>query len=139
MNKKRFFGIAFIILSFLIVLFNVSLTGAVIGTSFSNISSLVAVIFFIVGILLIKGSKLENLAKKIMDSGAVITDPKKLKKIAIKMGYEGRNVKEGYQILDENKKPLTVIPNHNVSTGVYRSIIKSLATGNSSFRRYSHI
>jgi len=142
MRKKRFFGLTLIFVAFLIILFNISFTGAVIGIAPSNSLSLIALVFFIVGlILIIKEGKLEkNLAQEVLKSSAIITDPKKIKKIARKMHYEGRNVKEGYQILDEYGKPLTVVPLHKVSGGVYRNIMKALSTGKPNFRieRYSH-
>ena len=85
--------------------------------------------------MLFLAGKESNLAKKVLESGAVIQDPTKIKKIARKMGYFGRDVKEGYQVLDQENKPLTVIPRHNISKAVYREIMKSLSTEESSFRR----
>ena len=95
------------------------------------------IIFVLIGgmLLMSRANSGKNLAQIAKESGAIITDGKKLKKIAKKMGYEGREVKEGYQILDLGGTPLTVIPHHNISSGVYRSIITALATGESSFRK----
>lgn len=137
--KKRFFGLTLVLVSILILSFNLTPTAAAIGTSSSNSLNIIALITLIIGLVLFLGDSLErNLALETLKSGAVITDPRKIEKIARKMGYnEGREVKEGYQILDEHGKPLTVIPRHNISGGVYRNIMKSLSTGESTFRRYS--
>ncbi|HJZ18838.1 MAG TPA: hypothetical protein VJ208_01930 [Candidatus Nanoarchaeia archaeon] len=51
------------------------------------------------------------------------------------MGYNTRIVKEGYQVLDENNAPLTVIPYRSISRGVFYGIRKALKTGKSDFRK----
>lgn len=135
--KRYFLGWSLVILSVCIFSFNAfKLTGGVIGV-FSESLNLIAFVFLIVGLTIsLREPREGNLASEILRSGAVITDPKKIKKIAGKIGYYGREVKEGYQILDESGKPLTVIPRHHISQGVYRNIMKSLSTGESSFRKY---
>jgi len=52
MNKKRITGFAFIVLAIGITLSNISITGAVIGTSISNSLSLAAIVFLIIGLVL---------------------------------------------------------------------------------------
>jgi len=135
MNKKTF-GMLFISISILISFSNLTLIGAVIGTQKPDILSFVAIAFFIAGIALIIKGRLEDLAKESLSSRTVITDPRKIRRMSRMMGYKGRNVKEGYQVLNDGI-PITVIPNHQVSAGVYRSIMKALSTGESNFRRYS--
>jgi hypothetical protein len=135
--KRDFFGLSLIIASIFLFAFNAfTFTGAAIGV-FSQSSNLVALAFLILGLALSLREQQEgNLASELLRSRAVITDPKKLIRTAEKMGYDERNVKEGYQILGENGKPLTVIPRHHISNGVSKNILKALSTGESSFRRY---
>ncbi len=137
MIKKIIGGI--LILASLAFLINQNFTGAIIGTSYISFN-LVALAAFIIGIILFIheiGVK-KNLAAQILKSGAIIDDPKKILKIARKMGYdEGREVKEGYQILSHNH-PITVVPHHHLSPGVSRNILKTLSSGESNFRRYAH-
>ena len=75
-----------------------------------------------------------NLAQKILESGKIIQNPRELKRIANEVGYTGKESKEGYKVLC-NEGILTVIPKHKVSIGVYRSILKALATGKSNYGR----
>ncbi len=146
MRWKKFLGIFLIALSFIITLSNLTILGAVIGSTASSSLSFLSILFLAIGIALVlvekEGGLEKTLAQQILGSGAIITNPKKLRKIARKSGYkDGKEVREGYQVFDYEGNPLTVIPNHNISKGVYRSIIKALATGESSFRReesYSH-
>lgn len=128
--RKKFLGIFMMISSFAIFLFNPKISGAVVGISYSKLN-FVSLVFFIVGMILFAHkSGLEELTTK-----KFIDNPQELKRIANKMGYkEGREVKEGYQILYKGK-PLTVIPRHNISPGVYRSIKEALITGEPNFRR----
>ena len=137
---KRIFGILFITISILIAFSNLTIIGAVIGMRASDSLSWIAIAFFVVGIVLLVERE-GNLALKVKESGAVITDPKKLKKIARKMSYDLRGVREGTQVLNYDGRPLTVIPHRRFGTGTYYNIITALATGESSFRRrhdYSH-
>jgi hypothetical protein len=137
MRGLKVLGFIFILMSFAIISANIILTGAVIGTFHTNIPSIIALAFFVAGIILFEEAKEGNLAARILKSGAIITDPKKIEKIARRMGYdEIRFVKEGRQILHDGR-PLTVIPHHPLSAGVYRSIMKSLSSGEPSFRRYA--
>jgi hypothetical protein len=131
MKKERFFGIVFILFSFFVLSLNLNFTGAVVGVSSGSLN-FIAIIFLVVGsALLIHENKLEKLI-----SHKFIDDPRRIKQIAQKMGYhDGREVKEGYQILKKGK-PLTVIPRHHISKGVYHSIMNALSTGESNFRNY---
>jgi hypothetical protein len=138
MNKGKTIGIILIICSMLSVTFNPRITGAAINTNLIFGMDILSIFFMILGILLLTQFSLEkNLAQQTLQSGAIITDPKKIIKIAKKMGYNSsKKVKEGFQILDDSGKPLTVVPRHHISSGVYRSIMKSLSSGESNFRRY---
>jgi len=140
MRKKRFLGLTIVLVSILILSFNLTPTAAVIGASFPSFLNIIALIILVIGLVLFLADSLErNLALEVLRSGAVITDPRKIEKIARKMGYsQGKEVREGYQVLDEQGKPLTVIPRHHISGGVYRNIMKSLSAGESTFRKYSH-
>lgn len=130
-------GVILFFIGFIFILNSLSgMTGFAIAESIGKIpSSIIGLIFIIGGILLFVRGKESNLALEVKKSGAIITDPRRLRKIANKMGYEGRWVKEGYQVLGKNGRPLTVIPNHNISTGVCRSVIDVLSTGKSNFRK----
>ena len=133
---KSTIGILFITISILIAFSNLTIVGAVVGISISNSLSWIAIVFFIVGILfVVREEKEGNLALKVMESGAVIDNSKRLKRIANKMGYGYKKVKEGYKVLGEDGKPLTVIPNGYIPKGLSRGILRALATGKSSFRR----
>ena len=55
MNLKRNLGISFVFLSIIISAVNINITGAVIGSSLSNSFSFIAVIFLVVGVLLMSG------------------------------------------------------------------------------------
>ncbi len=140
MKVGKLLGILFIIFSVATLAFNFKVTGAVIGVAPWRFVNWISLIFLIVGLGLIIESDLEkDLAAEALKSGAIITDPRKILKMAHKMGYyDGDNVREGHQILDNSGKVLTVIPRHHLSGGVYRSIMKSLSTGKSSFRQYQH-
>jgi len=144
MKVNKILGIVlFLIGGFLIFNSFSSMTGfAVAEFVGKGASSILGFVFVLVGVLVfMAGGKQKegNLAKQILKDGGVILDSRKLRRISKKVekqeGYSGREVKEGYQILDRDENPLTVIPNHDVSAGVYRSIMNSLATGESSFRK----
>lgn len=132
-------GLFFVFVGILLMLVSTSftITGNAVKEGINLGSSFIGFVFLVGGLALFLASKEGNLAKKVLESGAVITNSKKLKKIARKMGYEGREVKEGYQVLDYKDKPLTVIPNHkDVSKRVYYSVMKALSTGESNFGSY---
>jgi hypothetical protein len=126
---------------FLIANFSVSkLTGNVIGEKIAIGTSPVGFIFLILGIVLFivaQESRLEKtLAQKVKESGRIIDKPNELIRIARKSGYAiGNEVKEGTSIYDSSGHYITVIPRHNVSPGVYRGIINSLVSGESTFRK----
>jgi len=110
---------------------NLQFTGAVVGISSGSLN-VIALVFLVVGsALFLHGNNLSELTKKIMQSS-----PKKIRQIANEMGYhEGREAKEGYEII-RNRKILTVIPRHDhISLGVSHDIAKDLYTGEPSFRR----
>ena len=137
MNKKRITGYVFIVLAIGIILSNISITGAVIGTSISNSLSLVAVVFLIVGFIL-TFQRDRNYAQEILDQRKYVDDTRELKKIARRMGYtlmEG--YKEGTRVYSGDEV-LTVIPNHRKigEKETARSILEALATGESSFRQH---
>lgn len=144
-KRKEMLGLLLILGACFIIILNhgFKTTGAVIGLLFSSVSysDFIALIMLVIGILfhIHGGDSLEkNLAADILKSGKMIDKPKEIERIAKKMGYEEREVKEGCQII-YNGHPLTVIPRHHISPGVYKSIMKALSTGESSFRRYSHV
>lgn len=111
-----------------------------------GIGSILGLAFVIGGLLLFaleiqerrkEGGLERNLAQEILKSGKVMLETRKLKRLANRMGYDHREVREGYQVLGYGGGPITVIPNHRrVSIGVYRNIVRALATGESSFRRH---
>jgi hypothetical protein len=130
MIKEKFFGISLTISSLVILSFNTSVTGAVIGISQNNLNFISLILLILGCALFLHGNNLEDLAKKIKQASSA-----EIRRIANKMGYkEGREVKEGYQII-YNENPLTVIPHHNPSKGVRYSIAKSLITGKPTFRQ----
>lgn len=111
------------------------ITGFIISEFISRgASSALGLVFIVGGILLFLRGKESNLALEVKKSGAILTNPKKLIKIAGKMGYQGRMINEGYQVLDEKRKPLTVIPSR-ISKGVFYDIIDALSTGMPNFRK----
>ena len=127
---------------FILVSSQSGMTGNVVSERVSSVSSILSLVLIVGGILFMaegREKKEGNLAQKILDSGAIITDSRKLRKLANKIakqqGYSGREVKEGYQILDANGNPLTVIPKSHISKGVYYNIMGALATGESNFRK----
>lgn len=136
----------FIIGVFLLASSESGITGNVISERVSAVSSIFSLMLVIGGVLVFmterekkEGGLEKNLAREILQNKQIILDPRKLRKIANKIakqqGYSGREVKEGYQILDANGNPLTVIPHKNISRGVYYSIMEALATGESNFRK----
>ena len=144
LKLQRIFGGALILTGFIFILNSLSsITGFIISQNLGKgVGSIFGLVFIICGILIFVSSrevKEGNLAKQLLENGAIVQDSKKLRKIAKKVGkqegYFGREVEEGYQILNKNKKPLTVIPRHNISAGVYRSIMNALVTGESNFRK----
>jgi hypothetical protein len=138
--KRGHLGIAFVFAAFLLILFNTIITGAVVGFNLFNPPGFIAIVLFIIGLILM--SKQSKLEKSVEDlKRGVITDPLKLKQIANRLGYGGRQVKEGYEVLDYKGRPLTVIPHNYISNGTYMGIKKSLLTGESTHsnrrRRYT--
>jgi|TARA_Y100000031_G_C8140395_1_gene347293 hypothetical protein len=137
MNKKQISGIISIIASFLIVTLNINITGAVIGSSLSNYLSILAIAFFVVGIGLFITSRDRNYAQEYLDKRKYVSSTRILKSIARKMGYnliEG--FKEGTRVYNGNNV-LNVIPNSREvkGKGTSKSILESLATGISNFRK----
>lgn len=53
MKKKRLLGIGFVGISFVLAVNNLTITGAVIGNSLSNFFGFIALVFFVVGSILI--------------------------------------------------------------------------------------
>jgi len=121
--------------------FLINITGNVVSENIQVTSSILGLVFIIGGIglfLSMKEGKLEKtLAQQTLENNSVVTDTKKLKKIARKSGYTiGKTVKEGYPIFDKKNNYITVIPYRHVSIGVSKNILRALATGESSFRKY---
>lgn len=138
-SLKRIGIFSFLIGLFLIINHSLmSITGNVINETVQIGGSILGLIFIIAGaaLFLVEGGLEKTLAQIVRESKAVITDPRKLKKIARKSGYTiGREVKEGTKVYDKENHYITVIPRHKISIGVYKNIINSLATGKSSFRQ----
>ncbi len=141
MGKKRTIGILFITISILIAFSNLTIVGAVIGARASNSLSWITIVFFVIGVLLVvRESEVEtNYAQQILDRNKYVPNPREMIKIARKSGeYElvGGH-KEGTRVY-YGDKVLTIIPNHGtISKGTSKSILESLATGESSFRKRS--
>ncbi|MEK6914632.1 MAG: type II toxin-antitoxin system HicA family toxin [Nanoarchaeota archaeon] len=141
MRKKRFIGLILIVMSLIILVSNVKITGAVIGAPISTSINFIAITLLVVGLIL-TSQRERNYAQEILEQRRYVDDTRELKKIARKMGYsliEG--YKEGTKIYNENEV-LTVIPNHRKieGRGTVKSILEALATGESSFRkRHSHV
>ena len=57
MNKERVLGIELIIVSILVIISNLTITGAVVGTTTQTSVSLVAIVAFIVGAFIILNAK----------------------------------------------------------------------------------
>lgn len=125
----------------LIANFSVSkITGNVIGENTGVATSSLGFVLLITGIaffIVAQENRLEKtLAQQIKESGKIVNNPNEIIRIARKSGYTiGEEVREGTKIYGLNGKYLTVIPRHNISPGTYRGIIKTLATGESTFRR----
>ena len=143
MEKRKIIGTTLILIGSVIIFSSFSsMTGFSIANSVEkDLGSILGFGFVIGGILVFMARKQKegNLAKQILKDGGVIQSSRKLRRISKKVekqeGYSGREVKEGYQVLGKDGNPLTVIPSHDVSVGVYRSIMGALATGKSSFRK----
>jgi len=137
--------VLFLILGFVLILNSSirNITGNIIEGGINFGDSLLGLAFISVGLVffLTKESELEkkvkedNLAQQVLKIGKIYSKQREFKRIANRMNYSGREFKEGYQILDYNGNPLTVIPKHKISKGVHYSILKALATGESSFRK----
>ena len=134
MKREKFFGILFMIFSLGVLSTNLQFTGAVVGISSGSLN-IIALVFLVVGsALFLHGNNLEDLARKTMQAS-----PKEIARIAHKMGYEGKEAKEGLELYNRQGKIVTVIPHHNISSGVHYQIRKALLTGESNFRqRYSN-
>ncbi len=131
---------------FLIISNGLNITGGVIGSLSNNITGIIGIGLMIGGIALFlsskeKGGLEKNLAQTYLDGGTMILNTRKLIKVVGKIckekGYSTKNVKEGLQILDQYGNPLEVIPKHpTIGKGLYRKIMKTLAIGESNFRKY---
>lgn len=143
--KKKIIGGSSALIGAILILNSLSgITGFVISQQLENTPSLFfGIILFVGGLALFvlearEGGLEKNLARDILKSGKVLSKSREIKKVVDQMGYNYRETKEGLQVLDKNGRPLTVIPKHpTISFGVYKSIMKALATGESSFRRYN--
>lgn len=144
MRKNQIVGFIFLILGGILILNTFSgISGYIIIEEIPVSSSgFFGLVFLLVGIILVLmegGLEKITYAQEIKASGAIITSPRKLIKIAKKSGYTviKRKGGEGSRVLKPDGSNLTDIPRHNISTNVYRSIITALATGESSYRKRS--
>lgn len=146
MEKSQLFLSFILIIGGLILIGDVSLskvTGNVIGETPTIGFSSFGFLFLILGIALLfigqEGGLEITLAQKIKKSGRLVDSPRELRHIAEKSGYYlGKEVREGTLIEDEYGHRITVIPRHDISSGVARNIINELAKGESNFRRRNY-
>ena len=117
MNFKRNLGIGFIFLSIIISAANMNMTGAVIGSSLSNLFSFVALVFFIggIGLFMSERERKKSIAK-LVGLGIPISQINKIE-VGIKGTYPISQRKEIYRevetVLDEVKSG-TVGGPHNL-------------------------
>jgi uncharacterized protein (DUF486 family) len=111
MNKKRFIGFIFILISICIVVSNISITGAVIGNLTSNYLSLIAATFLIVGAALMvyetPQQRIEEIIKQ-YEAGQldVIRVISELNRIVPIQGVKYRTGKQHTIIGDRNAYPI---------------------------------
>lgn len=137
-------GIAFVVVGLFLIMASTTftLTGNVVNNSGKGIqvgSSIFGIAFLVVGLASFLAKKEGNLAKRVLESGAVV-DTKKLIKLAKGMGYEVvKGYKEGARVYD-GEEVITVIPKHKTveGKGTYLGILKALSTGESSFRKRNY-
>ncbi len=144
MKKRVILGELLMILGLFIIL-NATLLGitgfAIGGFESPRVSTFFGLVFIIVGMAVFlanKEGKLEKtLAQQVLENRKVDPKVRFIKKVARKSGYVLEpNVKEGTPVYDQRGEYITVIPKGNkVRTGTYWSIIKALASGESSFRK----
>lgn len=139
--KRKLIGFLLILASIVLTFVNKpSITGASIGSNFSNSISLIGAVIFIIGLMLtVYTPRKRSYALEALERGGYINDTRELKSIARHDGYtleEGH--KEGTRVL-ENGRVITVIPNHRKieGKGTAKGILKALATHQSSFRQRS--
>ena len=96
MNKKKITGFVFIVLAIGIIISNVSVTGAVIGTSTSNSLSLVATVFLLIGAMLLisERRKIESRIEQLVASGVPQS----------KIGEIQEGIKDEYKTLPKDKR-----------------------------------
>jgi hypothetical protein len=126
-----------VIIGLVLLVSSLSITGNVVSEKIGKTPSSILGLAFIIGgvvLFMARRSKEGNLAKQVLESGAVLSRPRDIKKIARKMGYEiVGNKREGYTVLYE-KGRLTTIPGH-ISKETFYSIMKALATRKPNLRR----
>ena len=136
MSKKRVIGFILVIIAIAILISNVAITGAVIGTNTSNSLSLIAVILLVVGLILMSRRD-RNYAQESLDNGRYTSNTRELKRMARKMGYDlVESNREGTKVY-KGRNVITIIPNHrNVEgRGTVKRILEALASGESTFKR----
>lgn len=84
MDKKRILGFGLILVAVAIIASNISMTGAVIGTTLSNSMSFIALVFLVVGLGLMMARKKSLLEIKVDGTGRTLILTNKFKK-AIRM------------------------------------------------------
>ena len=125
------------------------ITGQVVGNdNFTReITPVFGLVFIIGGLVLFveasdkdkdkEGGLEKNLALEMLESRRVITNTNELKRIAVKCGYDFKEVKEGYLVLNYDGSRLTTIPKHrDINSNTAKGILKSMAYGEPSFRPY---
>jgi hypothetical protein len=141
MNRKTAVGLFFLFLGAVSIVYDIRLTGAVIGGGFfSGIGTIGILSFILGGVMLVMGSnKYETRARQLYNSGGFYENPNDLTRLARKMGYVlETGHKEGTKVLHQGM-PITVIPNHPriKAKGTGRSILEALLNRESSLRRSS--
>jgi hypothetical protein len=146
MEKQQLFLSGVLIVGGLILISNVSLTkltGNVIGNIPVLGFSFFGFALLIIGIVLFlmdqEGALEKTLAQEIKESRRIVEKPREIIHIAKKSGYLiGDEVREGTPIYNQYGNRITVVPRHNLSSGVSRNIINDLARGESSFRKRNY-
>lgn len=115
MNKKRLTGEIFVVLAVAIFLFNIEITGAVIGSAASNLRSLAALVLFIRGLMLIN----LGIGDRVIDS-LVKQDPL-LFRVAEKVGEKQSISRDINHLIKELNKGNTNpgVGTKTVSKGIY--------------------
>lgn len=130
-----------VIIGLILLVSSLSLTGNVVSENLGKApGSILGLMFIIGGFVLFLARKREegNLAKQVLESGAILSKPREVIKIAKKMYDVVGNKREGYNVLYEGGR-LTTIPGHGtIPKGTFYSIMRALATGQPNLRRRAY-